>query len=262
MSGVPPLEHAPFRESAVSVSWATAALDLLYPSLCAVCDATLGVGRRDPLCAVCWRAIERIEEPLCGTCGRPSPSFDRTAGGATLRCPPCATTPPPFDYARAAGAYAGPLRDALHALKFGCNRALARPLGDLVLEHCGGLLGPHVDAVIPVPLTRARERERGFNQAALLAAHLGAASGLPHKPRWLARRHGTRPQTELTADERRANVAGAFRASRRVAGAHVLLVDDIFTTGATAAECARTLRAAGARAVGVVAVARVIAVTL
>src|SRR5262249_20279142 len=146
VSGVPPLEHAPSRESAVSVSWATAALDLLYPSLCAVCDATLGVGRRDPLCALCWRAIERIEEPLCGTCGRPSPSFDRPAGGATLRCPPCATTPPPFDYARAAGAYGGPLRDALHALKFRGNRALARPLGDLVLERCGGLLGPHVDA--------------------------------------------------------------------------------------------------------------------
>ena len=246
----------------MSLSWATAALDLLYPSLCVVCDATLGAGRRDPLCVACWRGIERIDEPRCETCGGPLPSFDRAPAGASPRCPPCTNAPPPFDYARAAGVYAGPLRDALHAFKFDGTRALARPLGDLVIERCGSLLGPHVDALVGVPLTRARERERGFNQAALLAAHLGAASGLPHKPRWLARRHGTRPQTELTAEERRANVAGAFRASRRVAGAHVLLVDDIFTTGATAGECARTLRAAGARAIGVVAVARVLAVTL
>ncbi len=243
-------------------SWAAAALDLLYPSPCAVCDTALGIGRRDPLCVACWHAIERIDEPLCQTCGRPFPSFDRPVAVAPPRCSPCVTAPPPFDYARAAGAYAGPLRDALHAFKFGGKRALARPLGDLVIERCGGLLGPHVDALVAVPLTRARERERGFNQAALLASHLAAASGLPHRPRWLARRHGTRPQTELTADERRANVAGAFQASGRVRGAHVLLVDDIFTTGATAGECARTLRAAGARAVGVVAVARVLALTL
>jgi ComF family protein len=243
-------------------SWAAAALDLLYPALCAACDTALGTGRRDPLCVACWRAIERVDGPLCETCGRPFPTFDPAAPRLPSRCAACTAAPPPFDYARAAAAYAGPLRDALHAFKFGGKRTLARPLGDLVLERCGGLLGPHVDALIAVPLTRARERERGFNQAALLAAHLAAASGLPHRPRWLARRHGTRPQTELTATERRANVAGAFAASARVAGAHVLVVDDIFTTGATAGECARSLRAAGARAVGVVAVARVLTVTL
>jgi ComF family protein len=245
------------------IAWATAALDLLYPSLCPVCDMALGPGRRDPLCRGCWTAIERIEPPGCRTCGQPFPSFERALlPAAPPLCHACAVAPPPFDYARAAGAYAGALRDALHAFKFGGKRALARPLGDLVIEQCGGLLGPHVDALVAVPLTRARERERGFNQAALLASHLAAASGLPVKPRWLSRRHRTRSQTELTADERRANVAGAFAASPRVAGAHVLVVDDILTTGATAGECARTLRGAGARAVGVVAVARVLAVTL
>jgi ComF family protein len=244
------------------MSWATAALDLLYPSLCPVCDMALGPGRRDPLCRVCWTAFERIEPPGCRTCGLPFPSFDRALAVASLLCHACAAAPPSFDYARAAGAYAGALREALHAFKFGGKRALARPLGDLVLEQCGGLLGPHVDALVAVPLTRARERERGFNQAALLASHLASASGLPDKPRWLSRRHGTRSQTELTAAERRANVAGAFVAAPRVAGAHVVVVDDILTTGATVGECARALRGAGARAVGVVAVARVLAVTL
>jgi ComF family protein len=243
-------------------SWAAAALDLLYPALCPVCARTLGPGRRDPLCRECWTTIERLEPPWCGTCGTPFPAFEPAARAAPALCHACAAVAPAFDYARAAGVYAGALRDALHAFKFGGKPTLARPLGDLMLERCGGLLGPHVDALVAVPLTRERQRERGYNQAALLAGHLAAAAGLPFRPRWLARRRGTRPQTELTAGERRANVARAFAAAPRVAGAHVVLVDDIFTTGATAAECARTLRAAGARAVGVLAVARVLAVPL
>ena len=243
-------------------AWATATLDLLYPVRCPVCDGTLDAGRRDPLCGPCFAAVERVEPPFCVRCGMPWPSFTPAAPVRPERCHTCAGAPPPFDYARAAGAYAGVLRDALHALKFGGRRALARPLSTLMLEQCSAVLGPHVDALVPVPLTPARERDRGFNQAMLLADHLAAASGLPVKPRWLRRWRGTRPQTELTAGERRANVAGAFAASPRVAGAHVIVIDDILTTGATVAECARTLRAAGARTVGVLAVARVLAVTL
>lgn len=243
-------------------SWAAAALDLLYPASCPVCDAALGPGRRDPLCRGCWDAVERIAAPCCRRCGLPFASFERASAAVPPTCHACLAAAPAFDYARAAGTYAGTLRDALHAFKFGGKRALARPLGDLLLEQWGGLLGPHVDGLVAVPLTAQRERERGFNQAALLAAHLAAASGLPLRPGWLSRGRATRFQTELTAAERRANVAGAFRGSERAAGAHVLVVDDIFTTGATAAECARTLRAAGARTVGVLAVARVLAVTL
>ena len=242
-------------------AWATAALDLLYPALCPVCDRGLDAGRRDPLCRECWTAIERIEPPYCATCGLPLPSFEPPPV-ALPRCHACVVAPPPFDYSRAAGAYTGALRDALLALKFDGKRALARPLAALMVEQCGGLLGPDVDALVPVPLARERERERGFNQATLLAGHLAAASGLTVEPRWLSRRRSTRPQTELTAGERRANVARAFSASPRAAGAHVILVDDVVTTGATATECARTLRGAGARTVGVLAVARVLTVNL
>ena len=243
-------------------SWANAALDLLYPALCPLCEATLGAGRRDPLCGPCFVSIERLGPPCCASCGVPFFSFSPAAPVGPARCHACMATPPAFDYARAAGVYAGALREALHTFKFGGKRTLARPLGDLLLEQCGTLLGPHVDGLVAVPLTRDRERERGFNQSAQLAAHLGVASGLPERPRWLSRSRDTRPQTELTAAERRRNVAHAFVASPSVSGAHVILVDDILTTGATVAECARTLRAAGARVVGVLAVARVLTLPL
>jgi ComF family protein len=112
--------------------------------------------------------------------------------------------------------------------------------------------------LIPVPLARGRERERGFNQAELIAERLGERSGIRVRPRWLVRLRATAAQSDLTAEARRANVAGAFAASSSVAGRHVVVVDDVVTTGATAAECARVLRLAGARRVGVVAVARVL----
>lgn len=173
-------------------------------------------------------------------------------------CGACSREPPAWDYARAAARYEGPLRDAIHAFKFEGRRALARPLAELVLEQCGVGLGADVDALVPVPLGRVRERERGFNQARLIAERLAAGVGCRVEPRWLTRVRPTASQSDLGADERRANVRGAFAATVGVAGRHVILIDDVLTTGATAAECCRALRAGGARTVGVLTVARVL----
>jgi len=294
---VPTLEHAAPRArlgalpplAPLAAGALVAALDLLFPALCPVCRTPLGPGRRDPLCGPCWGGIARIEPPWCEACGlplsapRPVPvvaapappagggagdggapervSF-RAEGGppspsASVLCGACEARPPAYDWGRAAARYEGPLREALHALKFGGRRALARPLADLLVEQCGAAL-PADAVVVPVPLGRDRERARGFNQAALIAGRAAKRLGLGLERRWLARVRATSPQSELAAAERSANVRGAFRASPEVRGRHVLLVDDVMTTGATLAECARAVAAAGAARVGVLAVARVL----
>jgi len=271
------VEHAASRVGPLSVAvrgWVAAALDLVFPACCPVCDATLGAGRRDPLCSACWDGIVRIDPPVCARCGVPVfqfvdikerhgfPGALRASGGVgAMSGPPpscngCAAAPPAFDWARAAGVYTGPLRDAVQRFKFGRRAALARPLAALVLEQWAPAV-PTGAVLVPVPLARARERERGFNQAALLAERVARALDAPLRSRWLARTRATAPQTALNATERRVNVSGAFVASTSAAGADVVLVDDVLTTGATAAECARALRAAGARSVGVLTVARV-----
>jgi ComF family protein len=241
-----------------------AALDLVFPARCPVCEAPLGAGRRDPLCGACWEGIVRIVPPFCCRCGLPFVHVDarERLDGHDRRdaepraCPACEASPPAFDWARAAARYAGPVRDAVQRFKFGRRPTLARALAALIVEQCAAAV-PVGAVFVPVPLARDRERERGFNQAALLADHVARAVGTRTRERWLARIRATAAQTALSAVERHANVRGAFVASSSAAGADVVLIDDVLTTGATAAECARALRAAGARSVGVLTVARV-----
>jgi ComF family protein len=232
-------------------AWALAALDLVFPALCPVCGATLADGRRDPLCGACWNAIPRLGPPCCERCGVPLPV------GAPRACGACVAEPPAWDWARAAADYTGVVREAIHAFKFEGRRTLARPLAALVLAQWGDRLAAGVGGLVPVPLPSAREHERGYNQAALLAEEVAARLALRVRPRWLARVRATLPQSELGAAQRRANVRGAFAADPAAAGHHVVVVDDVLTTGATAAECARALRVAGAAQVGVLTVARV-----
>jgi ComF family protein len=247
-------------------SWVLAGLDLLFPALCPVCEVPLAAGRRDPLCGACWSGIVRYRGTGCPRCGlplsggRPEPGLEVVADvsgeAGPLPCAACAASPPSFDYARSAAVYTGTVREALHAFKFGGRRALARPLAALVVEACD--IPTDVEALVPVPLAPGRERERGFNQSRLIAERLAGALAVPVRPRWLRRSRPTRPQSELGAEERRDNVRDAFRAAAAVAGRHVVIVDDVLTTGATSGECARALRAAGARRVGVLTVARAV----
>jgi ComF family protein len=233
--------------------WVTAALDLVFPPLCPVCDGLLGAGRRDPLCGACWEGLERVEHPWCRCCGAPL--------GIEGLCGACRTRRPRFAYARAALRYGDLAREAIHAFKFGGRRGLAQPLGDLLAGlGLSALPGAAPDVIVPVPLHPRRARERGYNQALLLARRLERAWGVPAAADALQRIAPTRPQTDLDAPERRRNVRNAFAVRRPelIASRHVVLVDDVLTTGATAGECARSLYRAGATTVGVVTVARAV----
>lgn len=263
---MPSLEHPPALAPTPPAApawrqWVTAALDLVFPPFCPVCAARLGAGRRDPLCGACWGALERIAPPCCRLCGLPFDVFpgdgDAAAEPGRL-CGGCRRRRPTWAYARAAARYGDHVRDALHAFKFGGRRALAGPLGDLTAELGPVLPLAAVDVLVPVPLHPRRLRERGFNQSWLLARRLATAWGVTARSDVLARRVATAAQTDLGADARRLNVRGAFTVRRPelVSGRHVLLVDDILTTGATASECALALRSGGAATVGVVTVAR------
>lgn len=239
----------------------TALLDLVFPPFCPVCSARLAEDRRDPLCGPCWSRVERVTPPWCAICGIALGRFAThrlEIDEGSLRCGACRTHPPAFTYARTAAHYDGVAQEALKAFKFGGRRALAAPLGDLVADIGRARLPISTpDLLVPVPLHPARERERGFNQALLLARRVGRAWDVAVESA-LSRRAATRPQTDLSAEERRVNVRGAFSVRRpeRVAGRHVVVVDDIVTTGSTVDACAAALRAAGASTVGVVAAAR------
>ena len=163
--------------------------------------------------------------------------------------------------ARSAGYYSGPLVEAIRRFKYHCQMALWRPLGGLMveaLEDGAGAIEPEtVDVVCAVPLHESRLRERGFNQSELLAEVVAEAIGEPVKP-LLAKTRPTLPQVDLPAESRATNVRGAFEADLHeiIQGQTVLLIDDLFTTGATMMECARVLKRAGAEEVRVLTLAR------
>jgi ComF family protein len=218
-----------------------ALLDLVYPPRCAACRDPGG----EPFCPVCVEAIEPVP-PGCVRCGLPGPD---------LLCPPCRADPPAFDGVRAAGLFGGPLADAIHALKYGNRPSLARALGTWLAQVSPP---PPGAIVVAIPLSRARRVERGYDQAALLADAVARAARVSGgRTRGVLRRvRETPPQVGKTRAERSRNVAGAFRATADLAGADVVLVDDVVTTGATADAAARAVKEAGARSVLVLALAR------
>ena len=212
----------------------SAALDLLYPPRCVGCDRAGAF-----LCAACAGSLKDAAPPRCSRCWRPNPNTDP--------CFDCQAAPPAYDGLRSAFVYQGTARALVHALKYRQATVLAQPVASLMAE-AARRHGLEVDVLIPVPLSGLRGRIRGYNQAEVLARAVGRELDLPVWPRALARRRHTSPQARAPdAEARRRNVAGAFACRERdVAGRRVLLLDDVTTTGATLADCARALKEADA----------------
>jgi ComF family protein len=227
-------------------SLAEALIRTFLPACCSLCRQPLPWrGSEAGVCTRCWQDV-REHTPRCPVCGDPE-----SAGGGP--CLACATDPPAWRAAAAAGPYEGTLRDLILLFKQGRRDELARPLAALLLRAYRRAEWPRPTAVVPVPMWWGRRLRRGFNQAELLAGELSAALGA-RTVAALSRRRG-RPQAGQGRSGRRRLSRSALVRRRPVTGP-VLLIDDVLTTGATASACARALRDAGADDVYVLTLAR------
>lgn len=220
------------------------ALDLLFPPRCVGCGKGGAL-----LCSGCRSALQYLPPPLCDRCGLPL--------AESQVCTDCANDPPQIDGIRSLFPYDSVIRQAILQFKYENVRALASPLALLLWEYQQAQRLP-ADVLMPVPLHPHRLRSRGYNQSGLLARELGRLAALPVADDSIVRRKNTAPQarTASVADRRR-NVADAFACrDRRSAGRHVIIIDDVCTSGATLKACAAALKAAGAASVWGLTLAR------
>ena len=224
--------------------FARAAADLILPIACVVCGKLIPHSEKGVVCGHCWSLARELPDPRCQRCGHPIDRYD---------CRWCVNLP---DFVRCARSWcwigAGTGKDIVHALKYDGWTRTAACIADRV---CRMSFPPDVveerSAIVPVPLSRDRKRERGFNQCELIAGHVAERWKIPLLGDALIRGSSSRSQTRLTPGERLSNVAGAFSvpisARDSLRGHHLILLDDVVTTGATLHACASALFAAGAR---------------
>jgi len=231
--------------------------DVFFPPLCISCADVLPDCQDKVFCRECLQNIHYITQCHCPVCGAIFP--DSPAGNHL--CGSCLDNKPHYTFARAALAYEGIILDAIHQFKYGRNIIHGAALAGLLADfHFPDMDWSTYDVIIPVPLHIRRLRDRGFNQALLLARALGKKHGLDVDFSLLKRRKLTLTQTGLDKKERAINIKGAFFAAQpgRLKEKNIILVDDVFTTGATINECAKTLKKGGANQVAAITLARVL----
>ncbi|TRW99700.1 ComF family protein [Paracoccus sp. M683] len=239
------------------------ALRILYPPQCLSCSDP--VSAEGGLCGSCWADAHFITGPACGRCGAPLPADGEAAGDrpvdAQMICDDCMVMARPWRHGRAALVYSGTGRQLVLALKHADRPDLAPALGDWLARAARPLIRPGM-VVVPVPVHPWRLLRRKYNQSELLSAHVAQAFDLKHRPELLHRTRHTEGQDHKGVSDRFANVAGSITVSRRhaarIEGRAVLLVDDVMTSGATLAQAAEALRAAGSGPISVAVVARAV----
>ena len=246
---------------ATAAEWTLTVKNVFFPIFCQQCGLRLLTEENGYFCPTCWESSPRIERPFCPVCGKPHPAAVGLGTRSNFRCGPCSTQAKPGPCGRVLGAarYDGAVQLAVKLLKFHDKPRLARPLGALMREQAERELDcAEYDCLVPVPLHRVRRRDRGFNQAELLAAEILPAFPNAVLDTSLERTRPTRVQSRLHSEkERWDSVRGAFGLARAASlkGKRVLLVDDVVTTGATIHECATVLKKGGAAIVHVLAAA-------
>ena len=221
-------------------------LDILFPPSCVGCGRVLPIDAA--FCEACDALVERVADPRCLRCAEPGDFADAT-------CPRCAARPPPFAAAFAPFAHEGPIARAIHRYKYEDHPELAAPLASLLAAEAAEFFASAPGELCALPLHRSRLRTRKYDQAELLTGELARRTGRV-RLELLSRSRATERQVGLTEAARDANVRGAFSASPACAGRELVLIDDVFTTGATARAAAQVLLEAGARSVRVLTLAR------
>ncbi len=240
-----------------------------FPADCRICGSPLIRVSRLPVCESCLIALRPLKGLYCSVCGE-ALHIPGYTGAEESRCPLCQRTDPPFERAVAYGSYEGGLRDLIHVLKFQQVRPAADVLGRMLAETIANLekaMPVGTIVLVPVPLHKRKQAQRGFNQAGMIAR--AALKQLSRPKRFdlctgiLLRRRETGSQIGLTRHQRRENLRGAFAVSdpTRILNRDILLLDDVYTTGTTASECAQVLLRAGAARVWVATVARTLKIS-
>lgn len=237
------------------------AVRFLLPVECEICRTPLADDPIPHFCSTCWRTITPPGQSRCARCDRPFVSPVATSYSPKLACHSCAERPPSYTKAWTLYPYQAPLRDAICLFKYRGNVSLAAPLASLMIDRLP-MLGS-IDLILPVPLHAVRLREREFNQSLLLADRIGRHLGIPVSCADLIRTMASPAQTSLSRKDRLSNLRGAFTAPHpaSITGKRILLIDDVFTTGATVNECAKTLRKAGSGDVFVLTLGRTVDVS-
>ncbi|NKB53785.1 MAG: ComF family protein [Rhizobiaceae bacterium] len=233
---------------------ARAMINMIVPPTCLGCD--LAVGQVGALCGSCWSSLRFIEHPYCAVLGTPF-AYDPGFGSVSLRA---IAEPPDFDRSRSVVLYDEVARKIIRSLKFGDRPELAPWMARWMLRAGGDVLHPGA-LIVPVPLHRNRLLQRRYNQSAELARNLARITQQAFRPDLLQRIRPTRQQVGLGANQRARNVRGAFRVPTsvqiHVKSSHIVLIDDVYTTGATLQACARALRRKGAAKIDCLTFARV-----
>ncbi len=237
-------------------SFMTGLADLIFPPACCSCGALLGRGMTT-FCGACLSEIRFIRAPLCPVCGIPYPNEEEI----NHRCADCIRSKESFSLARAVGVYDAVLLEVIHRFKYRGRINLGEVLGRFMAEfRYEDLRIEDYSLIVPVPLHRRRLKERGFNQAVVLAREISRRHAVPMDFGVLKRKIYTEPQTGLGRDDRLRNIRGAFEVVRpeAVKEKKVLLIDDVYTTGSTVRECARVLGKCGASEVAALTLARAV----
>lgn len=235
----------------------TGIADLVFLPRCIACDGLLERHDFLPFCPSCLSGIRFIHSPLCPRCGVPFPVEE----SRNHLCGDCLAVERPYAVARSVGRYEGTLLEAIHRFKYRGRTGIGKIMGGIMADFAAGIWDMKVfERIVPVPLHRKRLRERGFNPSVILAREISKRFLIPLDFTSLCREISTPPQVGLDRKTRATNVQGAFAVKHpeRIDGQRILLVDDVYTTGSTLAECARILIRSQAESVAILTLARAV----